>query len=1125
MRLLKLRFQNINSLAGEFEIDFTDPVYAESGIFAIVGPTGSGKSSILDALTLALYGTTPRLEDMPSEAAKGEDCPFMTKGRRSCFAEAVFEADGGVWLSRWRASYGATGRAKKLVKATELVRLASAADQKGEVAATKMSEWSAKIERLTGMNRDAFLRCVLLAQGAFASLLRAPINERALLLERITGTEIYTEISRQVHEHAAAAKAETERLRLRMQSDLPMSGEARAQKEKALELARQDVQANESARESLSAARVIAERYLLAQKRKVDAEGKRRTKAEALAASEVRQVKLETARRAAAPAREYEAYVELQKRSAAKTQLFAAAEEALAAAERRAQAAEEAASGADGVAKLAEAALAAFRPVYEAATSADLELAELAKRSAEAKAADDQARRSLRRLADEARAAELASKAAEVALSLAEAEAKAREGDVHLAGALPAAETFAAQITAAGEQRRKVLSTLRAAQAAAQDAQTRAQSAEEGQKTAKTALASASAALQEANRALEAAGAESSIEEAVVRMRQAADHWWSAKWALALLEDIRHAKAAAELAAKTSNDELRRFAESVIARAVENGRQLSAQYPDIARGLNPARIRELEAAMQTIRRRSEALGTAQNRAAAAAKAHAAAQEAFQAAQAVAAQAAMTKLEAAKALEAKQAEALANAQTYEAAKASYLKNLSVFFAPGDDAWRRSPASETLAALRDRAERCRQAVERLAQAKARSEEVRRKEAAALASLAQAKHRGEETKDAAAAAAAALQKAQLDRRAAWGDLVPKQKLGALEDDCRGKQRAQAAAVERSAKAASERAGAASAKKAALEALEEARAAEARARGTAQQSMAQAGFDTPAALLAAVMPAPAIEALAQEIERIKSEAAAAQGAYDGACEQLAEAERTALADPIAAKTPLFEIDARLAAASEGVKRAQTELGALQEALEADDRKRAAASQWADALAEAEIKRERWERLHAMIGGFDGKKFRLAAQRLTFRMLLTNANLVLRSMDSRYELSPAGETGLDVAVIDKNMLGVVRTSFNLSGGETFLASLALALALSRMSSKKLSIGTLFLDEGFGSLDADTLEKALAVLEGLQQGERKLIGLISHVRAVRERIDAHITVRPKAGTGESTISGPGVRVF
>lgn len=1125
MRLLRLRFQNINSLAGEFEIDFADPVYAESGIFAIVGPTGSGKSSILDALTLALYGTTPRREDMPAEAAKGEDCPFMTKGRRSCSAEVVFEADGGVWLSRWRASYGATGRAKKLVKTAELVRLASAEDLKGEVAATKMSEWSAKIEQLTGMNCEAFLRCVLLAQGAFASLLRAPINQRALLLERITGTEIYTEISRQVHEHAAAAKAETERLRLRMQSDLPMSSEARAQKEKALDLAKQEVQTNEAARESLSAARVIAERYLLAQKRKVEAEGKRRTKAEALAASEAKQTRLETARRAAAPAREYEAYVELQKRSEEKTKLFSGAEEALGAAERRAQAAEEAASVTDGAAKLAEEALAAFRPVYEAAASADLKLAELAKRSAEAKTADDQAQRSLRRLADDARAAEHAGKAAEETLAAAEAEAKARQGDVHLEGALPAAETFAAQITAAGEQRRKVLAALRAAQAAALEAEQSAQSAEEHQKNAKTALASAAAALQEANRALEAAGAESSIEQAVVRMRQAADHWWSAKWALALIEDIRRAKAAAALAAKTGNDELRRFAEMVIERAVDNGRQLSAQYPDIARGLTPAKIQALEEAMLDIRRRSEALGTAQNRASAAAKAHAAAQEDFQAAQAAAAQAKMAKLEKAKALEAKNAEALANAQTYEAAKTSYLDNLAAFFAPGDDAWRRSPASETLAALRERAERCRQALDRLAQAKARSEEVRRKEAAALASLAQAKRRGEETRDAAAAAAAALRQAQLDRRAAWGDLVPKQKLGALEEDCRAKQRAQAAAAERKAKAASERAGAASAKKAAFEALEEARAAESAAQRSAQQAIAQAGFGTPAALLAAVMPAHAIEALARELDAIKSEAAAAQGAFDGACEQLAEAERAALADPIAAKTPVFEIDARLAAAKERVTRAQTELGALRETLEADDRKRAAAAQWADELAAADLKRERWERLHAMIGGFDGKKFRLAAQRLTFRMLLANANMVLRSMDSRYELNPAGESGLDVAVIDKNMLGVVRTSFNLSGGETFLASLALALALSRMSSKKLSVGTLFLDEGFGSLDAETLEKALAVLEGLQQGERKLIGIISHVRAVRERIDAHISVRPKAGTGESTISGPGVRVF
>lgn len=117
----------------------------------------------------------------------------------------------------------------------------------------------------------------------------------------------------------------------------------------------------------------------------------------------------------------------------------------------------------------------------------------------------------------------------------------------------------------------------------------------------------------------------------------------------------------------------------------------------------------------------------------------------------------------------------------------------------------------------------------------------------------------------------------------------------------------------------------------------------------------------------------------------------------------------------------------------------------------------------------------------------------------------------------------LDLAVRDLELAGLERTSFNLSGGETFLVSLALALALSRVSSSRMQVDTLFLDEGFGTLDPDTLEKALNALEMLQQKTGKLIGIISHVRAVRERVGVHIVVKPRGTSGESEVSGPGVR--
>jgi exonuclease SbcC len=113
--------------------------------------------------------------------------------------------------------------------------------------------------------------------------------------------------------------------------------------------------------------------------------------------------------------------------------------------------------------------------------------------------------------------------------------------------------------------------------------------------------------------------------------------------------------------------------------------------------------------------------------------------------------------------------------------------------------------------------------------------------------------------------------------------------------------------------------------------------------------------------------------------------------------------------------------------------------------------------------------------------------------------------------------------VIDGDMGAKRRTSQNLSGGETFLLSLALALGLSRMGGSNLKVDTLFLDEGFGTLDEETLSHALGALERLHAAKGKLIGVISHVQGVRERIATHITVSPRAGSGRSTLSGPGVR--
>lgn len=160
----------------------------------------------------------------------------------------------------------------------------------------------------------------------------------------------------------------------------------------------------------------------------------------------------------------------------------------------------------------------------------------------------------------------------------------------------------------------------------------------------------------------------------------------------------------------------------------------------------------------------------------------------------------------------------------------------------------------------------------------------------------------------------------------------------------------------------------------------------------------------------------------------------------------------------------------------------------------------------------ERWAKLNELAGSADGAKFRRIAQGYTLDILLNYANVQLRELTRRYRLERVLET-LALQVIDRDMCDEVRTVHSLSGGESFLVSLALALGLSSLSSNRMRVESLFIDEGFGSLDAETLRVAMDALESLRTQGRK-IGVISHVQEMTERIPVRICVN-RAGNGRS----------
>lgn len=195
--------------------------------------------------------------------------------------------------------------------------------------------------------------------------------------------------------------------------------------------------------------------------------------------------------------------------------------------------------------------------------------------------------------------------------------------------------------------------------------------------------------------------------------------------------------------------------------------------------------------------------------------------------------------------------------------------------------------------------------------------------------------------------------------------------------------------------------------------------------------------------------------------------------------------------------------------------LSAIEARLLQQVKNEVAAEKIAKELAEKQLLAERWAKLNKLIGSADGAKFKVIAQSYTLNLLLLHANRHLSYLSKRYKLQQIPDT-LGLQVIDCDMCDEVRTVYSLSGGESFLISLALALGLSSLSSNNLKVESLFIDEGFGSLDADSLRTAMEALEQLQMQGRK-IGVISHVQEMSERISVQVQVHKKVN-GKSVLT-------
>ncbi|MFO1349227.1 MAG: AAA family ATPase [Gammaproteobacteria bacterium] len=1236
MKILAIRGANLASLEA-FALEFEREPLVSAGLYAITGPTGAGKSTLLDALCLALFDKIPRLADSAgvavghpeSERLKDDDVRNILRRGATCgFAEVDFiGCDRKRYRARWEARRARGKSAGKLqLQTLSLIDLASGAP----LTRHKTEALQAIRERL-GLDFDQFRRAVLLAQGDFAAFLKAKANDRSMLLERITGTEIYGVLSRKAHTRAVAERAELDALTARLTGVQPLSVEARVELEQRRDAAR-------AARQRIEAEQRLAERDLgwhrtllelrerqrqatdehdLAEQYWREAEPRRSVLAAALRAQTLRGLRDHHQRAARAQtaaeslAAGAQADVQAARGSADERALT------LAAADRRWQSA--AATWNEAQPALYQARALDADLVEAAAAAAQLE-PDLQRASQQAAAAEQalgalRAQRQRHEQQHDEAAAWLAAHSPWSALArqwerwdaelqryrdadraCSESEARCVDLRARLslaerdAAAAMAAVATAAQVleehqrrwAEAEEQvqigdvtalarRRRVLEQRRVrlrrvlelgdeifrqrgVEARYRDEQARCSVQFDA---VGAEAASVAAQLDQQRKAVHQARHEWLLAQAAanadVRMMRAqlrhgdacpvcgaTEHPWTGDYAPPAAVEMQRIKLAecergeedlAARQARLAQERLvlrerlaalseRRQELAAILRSLDEQWRLEVAEPGDAGGVDAGRLAEAEVQHALVLRGLLGLAASEmqaQRAQASARTARAALDQARAQHERAQAALQTHREALQALRFEEQNA---AQAYNRVLTERATVLATLAEP------LAAVADGAAALGDDASafhmRCRDVCTEWGRQRQRLEAaangLRELDAQLAAAVLVVQHAGEQQH--------AFEVRRDQQLRAWEAL----------------RQARAACCGGQPVAAFE---------------QELRRAEQIARQ--QQTEAQRALDEAQRMLALAQAAEAqhraqLESARSQVAQLERELARAltqQGLTAAELEQLLaydsvwlEDEQQALADGKThldeARVRLDERRARLAEhtgrdqpargageAEADLARLEMELAAAQQTwvasegeLAQDEQKR---GQLGELLADSERQSRRhalWQSLDDLIGSHDGAKFRTFAQSLTFESLIAYANRHLGELSQRYRLARVPGTDLELQVLDREMGDEVRSAHSLSGGETFLVSLALALALASLSASRAPVESLFIDEGFGTLDGTTLDVALACLDVLQaQGCQ--VGVISHVPAMLERVGVQVRVEPRGG-GRSAVRIVGV---
>ena len=1221
MRICSVRFANINSLRGEQFINFDVAPLAESGLFLITGETGAGKTTILDAITVALYGRAARYDKSKPEN-------LMARHTGECFAEVEFETAGKRYRAKWsqqRARKKPDGELQP--DKMELSELQEAFGA-GVLLTQKKSEVPQKVAELGGLSSEQFLRSVMLAQGKFADFLKSEDKERAALLEKMTGTDEYSKISMRAFQEAKAQEEALKRLTERLGDIRLLSDDDRALVEASIQertnAIATETQEMERLRAILDWVKLCAE---LSQK-KQEAKAIFRTKEAEKAALSDEEKKFERYRNAA-PLQASLAVLDKQREElhTIQDQQKSIEESTLPKAHESLQIAQNLVSEKQESLTAAKRELAESETLIDVIVALDSSIDAAEKHLAEERGKLYETEREVQELEKKAKERkDLAEKANTTAENLVLWLQKNAQ-DKTLASSVSRLEVEYEHITKAQNDYKQALSALEKhtndQQSNADALKTCKEHHEEALKQQQTHQAK----IQQLENDIQSKLQGTTLQEIAQRLAQCQEEGLALKESVRISEEIakkreqRHGLeekiitqkddiTSAQAQEKTASNQLVSLEEkrALAQLALEQARQIAKYEEDRTRlvegeacplcgsthhpfaehnpdaepsalekalkkcelelkaatkevtdlqskisgatsllaasneafqGLN-GEIAVLEkeftenAAQHRINASSEdveGLRELQNRKRAEFQALQRTKDAIEKVQAAlqerrtntdSVNAALAKASQDLALAEQQGRILAESlspleervnacvQEIDRAKAEYAKHLAEF---GEELPTTAKAAQTqIQTLKKRAEeyqknledeqKLRSDAERHTAALRQIEESLLKQTQALKSVQEEIARKEKI----------LQSQKMERNEKFGTKQPnaeRQRLNTSMEEVDTALKSAEISREQAANALTKL------QTSVLELSNRKEILQSEiSRGTAalQEQIFARNFSDENEFRSALLTTDEAMRLESLINTAHEALLAAQNAFRSLSEQYeAEAAKNLLGE-----MPEQEAESRFVELQERIARMTEERGALKQKLDHDAEQRRSSQEVAEDIERQRKETLRWQALNHLIGSAKGDKFREFAQGLTLARLVRLANAQLARLNERYELLKVPESDLELAIIDNEQGGITRPIESLSGGETFLVSLALALGLSDLASRTTRIDSLFVDEGFGTLDAQTLEEVMSALENLRL-RGKTIGIISHVEILKERITTQIRVR-KLGDGVSDVS-------